>query len=216
MACYLKALEINPQYGKARFNCAKLLAKAGKTDEAIVNLRKALAIDPRSAHALSGAECVEALTALGDVLQHTGRIADAAASFRRALEISPGDIDARYNLGNALLQEGRIADAAACYRQVTDAAPGHVDARYNLGNTLLQTGHIDEAIACYLKVVEINPGYTDALNNLALALLHKGQRNEAIKYLERALAAARAAGQAERVKIIEGDLEKLCRERRHE
>lgn len=209
IACFRKALKINPQYGKALYNLGGLCAKAGQTGEAVIHLRKALAIDPRSAEALNKTDYAGALNALGDLHQQAGRNAEAIDLFRRALEICPGDIDAQYNLGNALLQAGRTGEAAGCYRKVLDSAPGHVDARYNLGNTLLQTGRIDEAITCYSRVVEISPGYTDALNNLALAYLYKGQRSEAIGFLERALAAARAAGQKERVRIIEGDLDKL-------
>jgi len=207
MACYRKALEINPDYSKAHYNIGILLAKAGRMDEAIVQYRKALEINP---------EYFEAHNNIGFLLAKAGRMDEAVVHYRKVLEINPDYGDARYNLGNVLMQSGRINEAMACYRKVLEIDPDHVDARYNLGNALLQSGRINEAVACYRKVVEINPNYVDALNNLAAALEQKGQLTDAVLFLRRALAAAKSTGQEARVTIIEGDLEKLQRERHHE
>jgi protein O-mannosyl-transferase len=213
---YRSALHINPGLAEAASNLGALLVTTGRREEAEASFRKALAISPHYGRAHYN---------LGGLLAADGRTAEAADHLRQALETGPDGapslnekecVDAFYRLGNVLLQEGRTGEAIGCYRKALEIDPGHLDARYNLGNALLRAGQPDEAISCYLKVVEINPGHADALNNLALALQHKGQHVEAVRFLERALAAAKAAGQEERAGIIQGDLEKLLQEYGHE
>jgi predicted Zn-dependent protease len=45
------ALRLRPYYPSARFNLATALAKTGRIDEAIANLRQILAADPEDAYA---------------------------------------------------------------------------------------------------------------------------------------------------------------------
>ena len=65
----------------------------------------------------------DAMNGLGVLLVEEHRAAEAAAWFERALQASPGFVEARLNLGIALHQSGQETRAAEQYRRVL-AAPG--------------------------------------------------------------------------------------------
>ncbi|OAN54672.1 hypothetical protein A6A04_12165 [Paramagnetospirillum marisnigri] len=58
----------------------------------------------------------DAINGIGAVLRATGRTAEAADEFRRAVECDPGNPDSHNNLGLTLRQQGRFGDAIDCFR----------------------------------------------------------------------------------------------------
>ena len=54
---------------------------------------------------------------LGNVFKEQGKLDEAAACFRRALELNPDFVGAHSNLGNVLEEQGRLDEAVACYRR---------------------------------------------------------------------------------------------------
>jgi len=74
-------------------------------------------------HATTGdsqnpARAANALAALGRGRLSAGSPGEAAALFRRALELQPDDADSRVSLASALFRAGEYADAAAAWRNV--------------------------------------------------------------------------------------------------
>ena len=87
---------------------------------------------------------------LGNVLKEQGKLEDAAACYRRALELQPDYAEAYFNLGNTLQEQGKLDEAAAAYRRALERKPDYAKAHNNLGKTLQdQVKASDEAIACY-------------------------------------------------------------------
>ncbi len=78
------------------------LSAAGRTDEAIEQMRRALARGPEKADTLSN---------LGIELMKLGRDEDAIPYFARALEIWPDNPVFHYNLGSAFLRAGHLEEA---------------------------------------------------------------------------------------------------------
>lgn len=75
---------------------------------------------------------------LGSVLLRGGRPGEAAAVFRRSLELRPGSVETRVCLGHALLASGDRAGAATAWQAALAAAPSHreaTDALRSLGLT---------------------------------------------------------------------------------
>jgi tetratricopeptide (TPR) repeat protein len=124
---------------------------------------------------------------VGFALYQTGRMDEAAAFFKKALQISPDFPLAHNNLGNALLQKGRVGDAIAEFQKALKIEPDYADAHISLGNVLLQTGKVDEAIAHYQQALQTKPGMAVTYNNLGNALLNKGRVDEAIAQFQKAL-----------------------------
>jgi tetratricopeptide (TPR) repeat protein len=124
---------------------------------------------------------------LGNWLSDQGRLKEAEASYRRALELSPNFTEAHYNLGNALNRMARPEDACASYRRALSISPDYVDAYNNLGNTLNHLGRTEEAESCYLRAVGIRPDYFPVYNNLGNLLKDLGRLEEAESCYLRAL-----------------------------
>ena len=74
---------------------------------------------------------------MGNALKALGRPDDAAACYRRALEITADLPEALYNLGIVLEELGQHEDAIAGYRHALKIKPDYAEARLNLGLLLL-------------------------------------------------------------------------------
>jgi predicted O-linked N-acetylglucosamine transferase (SPINDLY family) len=123
----------------------------------------------------------------GDALRDQGRLEDAAARYREAIELAPDFPAPRVALGNLMNDQGRPDEAIAYYRQALAIRPDYADALANLGNAHQYRGEIDEAIACYRKAIELDPDYAEAHHNLASALEDAGRVEEAHASYRRAL-----------------------------
>jgi len=124
---------------------------------------------------------------LGNALAGRGRVEEAIAQYRKALEINPDLADAHHNLGLALAGRGQVEEAIAQYRKALEINPDDVKVRNNLGNALAGRGQVEEAIAHYRKALEIKPDDVTTHNNLGAALAGRGQVDEAIAHFRKAL-----------------------------
>jgi predicted O-linked N-acetylglucosamine transferase (SPINDLY family) len=76
--------------------------------------------------------CAEAHQNLGRAFQDLGRLDEALACYRRALEVRPGFAEAHANLGNALKDQGDLDAAILCYRRALELKPDFAAAHSNL------------------------------------------------------------------------------------
>ena len=91
----------------------------------------ALALRPRS---------VAVLNNLGNALSEQGKLDEAIACYRRAIELDPKFALAHNNLGVALQDQGKLDEAIACYRKAIELDPKCAPAHSNLGDALEATG----------------------------------------------------------------------------
>ncbi len=82
---------------------------------------------------------------LGELDAEEGANDRALERFRRAVEISPGDLDFRYEFGSALLKTGDVEAAEGVFRSVLAQRRSHEGANYSLGQALLRQGKTEEA-----------------------------------------------------------------------
>ncbi len=73
---------------------------------------------------------------LGAALYHRGKVDDAAAEYRQAIEIDPKNAIAHNGLGLVLSDQGQIDDAIADNRRAIEIDPNYRNARENLENAL--------------------------------------------------------------------------------
>jgi tetratricopeptide (TPR) repeat protein len=119
-----------------------------------------------------------------DLIQQQ-RYEQAASEFRRALEIDPSLLRARYQLGIALFATADREEAARQFEVVRRGAPDNRGALYYLGRLRLLEGDNDGA-ARLLAPLADNPPLPDTLFYLGCALLGKGDAQGAIGALQRA------------------------------
>jgi tetratricopeptide (TPR) repeat protein len=113
---------------------------------------------------------------LGDIYFHQGKLQNAEASYRAALERDPQDLDTRAHLGQCLLRQHKAAEARPLLEGVIAENPKH-DYGYSLmalAETLTALGETDAAMNIWKQVTE-NHSYPRAKVQLAELYLAKGQ-----------------------------------------
>jgi Flp pilus assembly protein TadD len=152
------AVEKRPGNPRALTNLGKQFIGAGRIDEGLVHLNKAIALAPTYPDALSN---------MGATLDRTGRSAEAIPFLEKALGADPEHIDARYNLALASHRLGNLDAAESGYREVLRRSPQYLSAYNNLAVLLLARGRTDDAIAQLREALRIDPAFADALKNLS-------------------------------------------------
>ena len=130
---------------------------------------------------------VQAHFNLGITLQARGELAEAAASYERAVKYQPKHAEAYVNLGNVLQAQGKLAEAVASYGRALACKPGFAEAHGNLANVLWAQGRMTEAVASYERALSFKPAYPEAHSNLGNVLLEQGKLEEAVRSYGRAL-----------------------------
>lgn len=148
--------------------------RAGRPDLALDPLRRAAALDPRSAavHHDLGLACLE-----------TARLGEAVEALRRAVAIDPGYTDAHFRLGLALERAGDPGGAVTAYDRATELQPSHAEAWYRAGSLVFTLGHREAAIGCFRRAA--TAGRKGGIGRLgaARALLADGRDDEAERVL---------------------------------
>ena len=174
-----KALELDPDETKARYNLGVALAATGKTDEAIAQLRRVLETNPGDDGARGN---------LGVLLAKSGRLDEAIPILEKALEQNPADAQAHGNLGSLLAEKGRMEEAIAHFRSALESDPESADAHNNLAVALARTGHPADAIPHFEKALLADPNSVALHYAEGLALVAAGRPDDAIGHFERVLA----------------------------
>jgi tetratricopeptide (TPR) repeat protein len=121
IACYRRALELNPKLALAHYNLGNALFAKGDMDAAVACHRRALALDPKYAPAHCN---------LGSALLAKRDVKGAIACYRRALELDPKNAGAHINLGYALRQRGEFAESLAAFEKGHELGPPQQGWRY--------------------------------------------------------------------------------------
>jgi lipoprotein NlpI len=138
IACYHKAIALDPKDAHAHKYLANALKKKGKVDEAIDCYRKAIELDRKDVHAYHE---------LGALLCDLKRDYDGAiACFHKASELDPKDAKVHNNLGIALEAQGKVDDAIAEYREAIRLHKDYAEAHYKLGHAFAQKGQFRQAV----------------------------------------------------------------------
>jgi tetratricopeptide (TPR) repeat protein len=184
----------------------------GKLDDAVVELRKAVALRPENG---------DAWAILGSTLKQDSRLDEAADALKHAIPLLPGQPRPRVTLAGvlaeqagALSQAAEAADAAgdqqkaeqlraqlkdlraqaAEYRrqgaELARSAVSRQKASFamNAGNQLMLRGQIADAVARYQEAISADPTFADPHAQLAIAYDRQGRPQDAAA--ERAAAAA--------------------------
>ena len=100
-------------------------------------------------------------------MKQQGKLDEATASYRRALELKPDYAEAYNNLANALWEQGKIPEAEACWHRTIELKPDCVDAYSNLGMMLYEKKRLGEAAAIVRRWLEHAPQNPVARHMLA-------------------------------------------------
>ncbi len=178
---YLKqALDLNPEFALAW--AALGFAYSRQADSAWVPaadayrrareaVGRALALEPNLADGHAHMAWIQML--------HDWDWHGAEVSFRRALELAPGNATVLRRAGVLAHNRGRLEEGIGLYRSALEQDPLDAHSYSNLGNALHGADRHAEAEAAYRKALELVPQKTGARSGLSLTLLAQGRNEEA-------------------------------------
>jgi tetratricopeptide (TPR) repeat protein len=104
---------------------------------------------------------------------------EAAAAYRKALELDPYLTAALINLANIHYGRDELVEAQALYERAIGLEPDFFEAHFNLGNIYHDLGRFAEAQSCYREALRQNPFYADGHFYLAVTFEKMGLSAEA-------------------------------------
>jgi TolB-like protein/Tfp pilus assembly protein PilF len=167
-----QALALAPTDGNVLFYASGLSLSIGRWDEAVKQVNAALAQDPLNQAAYGNLSLIQS---------RRGRLEEAQAAARRALEINPSGPFAHYILGDALLEGGQSNAALREFSKdtvETGRLGGSAMAYFAMGRKT----DSDAALAQMIR------GQANRLFLIARVCGFRGELDEALKWLERAYA----------------------------
>lgn len=143
-------------------------------------------IDPQFTYWLEAGDAYRAAyTNLQDTVAARALNDYAINAYEQALEINPGDLNAKTGLGSAYVSGTNNPMAGiSLLREVVDADPDHVGANKSLGLFSMQSRQFDLAIDRFKKVVSLEPD-AESYFYLATSYENIGLNREAIAAFEK-------------------------------
>lgn len=188
-AQFTKATALDGKLFEAWHNLGITQARLGRDEDAVISLRRALALQPAArATAL----------ALGELLLRTGGADDAVAVYRPFVNAQPDDSTLRLLLAGALREAGNTTAALDEVRGVLSRNSRSARAFNALGLIHLKLGKLGLAETAFRRALELveakdaadSEGVAaEAWNNLGLVRLGRGHDQEAFAAFGRALEA---------------------------
>lgn len=153
-------------------------------------------LEPRVAEAVRAArEAVVADPENADAWVHYAKTLDvhdvydeAAAAYRQAIKLRPGDPELNYHLAVVLWHVRDGADeAVAIVRRMAELQPKYPPPYARLGTWLAARGRLEEAREAFARAVEIDPTFAYAHRELGQVLLEIGLLEQAQAHLLKAV-----------------------------
>lgn len=149
------------------------LADRGWLDEAIREFKKAIELDPQSAHAHDN---------LATVYSEKKLFTQALEEYLTALKLEPESATAHYNLACFLATRAHEM-AIDQYKEAIELDPEYPDAHLNLGMTYADLDQRDEAKREFKAAMDLDPRDPLARHELAAMLMDEGDYRGAITLL---------------------------------
>lgn len=189
---------------------AAVYEQAGRVDDSVASLRKALALNPgkwdlrfslASALFKKGEDksCLaelrrwpeseknaEYFNLMGAANAKLGQVVEAGKSFEKAIELQPGNLESHYNLVLLLLRADAYDEAITVLDQSLVHFPESPQLLRAMGFAQQLKGRFEDAQRTFSRLVEIRPSDSSGLLYLASSFLEAGQPEQALSYFEKA------------------------------
>ncbi len=165
----VRLLRQNPGDAAALHVLGLLKFSQGDTAAAVALLQRSVDATPDAA----------VLSDLGVMLRSAGRLAEAEAAYRRALQLDPLLVQAMGNLGNVLLDLHRPDEAGNVLTEALRHAPDQPWLLRSLALSQMACGAPDRAEVALRKALAIDPADAEAHDTLGAVLGQSGRPVEA-------------------------------------
>jgi TolB-like protein/Tfp pilus assembly protein PilF len=177
-AAFQRALELNPNYVTAYHWYSILLSgPLGRNAEALVLIRKAAELDPRSPIILQN---------VGAVYAGAGRFEESLAWFRKSIEVDP-DFPGGYQwIGDHYWgAAAQLDEAVRWHRKAASIDPGSSSRLATLGRLFLDLGDLDRAEYWIKRSMELGPESFYPNHVMQLLHLYRDDPSAALEYDQR-------------------------------
>ncbi|MDY6950155.1 MAG: tetratricopeptide repeat protein [Thermodesulfobacteriota bacterium] len=171
IAEYTKAIELNPEYGRAYLDRGGAYLNKGQYDQAIFDSTKAIALHPNVS---------EAYFNRADAYRITAQYDRAISDYTKVIELNPEYAKAYLDRGGAYLCKGDYEQAISDSTKAIELHPNVSEAHFNRAVAYRITAQYDRAISDYTKAIELNPECAEAYVDRGAAHLYMGHYAEAI------------------------------------
>lgn len=151
---------------------------AGRTDQAIAELKKYLAHDPNNPFALN---------MLGRAYLTKHDYAQTETTLQKVVQLEPANVTAKYILGSMYAAQHRYEDAHQVFQLLVQQNPQRADAWVMLGASLDGLNREQEAVDAYNKAIALDPKNSEAYRELGLAEMKLDNPNAAVSALRKAI-----------------------------
>ncbi len=178
-----RAIELKPDFERAKYGLGVALQMHGQTAEAASEMREI-----RGLHQMR-TELAESKRLILDGVQQmkATQWQDAKVRFEQAAKLSPDLPAAYYYRGQSEAKLGETSKALESYRKALDLAPDYAEAHMALGVLYARTGRTEAGLDQLREAVLSDPDLADAHYNLALMLVSAGDKRGALSELSEAL-----------------------------
>ena len=156
----------------------KKLLDAGKTDEAIPELKTAVSLMKTNATAWNY---------LGLAYHRAGLWTDATNAYSQALRFNRELLEARFNLGCIWLEQNKPDLAKTEFTAFTMRRPNVIEGFVKLGTAQMRTRDFAAAEKSFNEALKINPSDVEALNALGMVAAQLGRPRDAAESFTKAL-----------------------------
>ena len=179
-AAFRDALRIAPDYTMARYRLAQVLADVSKSDEALTEIRRALAEAPRLSDR-------EARYIRASEAYFSRNYDEALKQYRDQVERYPYDLEARDLLAVVLKDMEKYGEAAEQLRINAGMEPDRPMTWSMLGDVYLAAGDLNQAVLALRRFIELEPSSANGHHLLADAYRTEAELDLAADEYARAL-----------------------------
>ena len=143
-----RAIEIDPQYGKAYYNLGSMYEEVGQPEKAVTAYRRSIG---------RVADNLRPLRALANHYVEQKRWSDAVPILEQILVIDPTIMEARLNLAVSYQELAEWERAIAIYESAISDSAAPPEAYFNLALALARAGRREEAVHMFDQFLNIAP-----------------------------------------------------------
>jgi len=126
-------------------------------------------------------ETIERLRDEGVELSGKGKLLEARAKFKEALDLDGEHADTWFHYGQTFQRRGKLDEAIKHYTKAIFLLSGHHKAFHNRGVAYWYQGKLEDALADVDEAVRLKPKYYEAWNTRASLLTNLGRVKEAME-----------------------------------
>jgi serine/threonine protein kinase/tetratricopeptide (TPR) repeat protein len=183
---FKEALRIDPNYGAAKAGLGETWLYAYNSNHQVVDIEQARnACDDAVTLGNAGAD---GHICMGRLAQATGKPAEAASEFQKALQLEPANDDASLGLAKAYETMNQPDKAEAVYKQSIALRPNYWRGYDQLGGLYFRTADYPKAEQMFRTATEKDPQSFRSYSNLAAALMSQEKDAEAVEVLKKSIA----------------------------